>query len=168
MYIGPGGAEEPYRMEEAHSSVCLGGTMAMAVLHTRMYELTGEKRYQERAQRTMRAIFDSPYLVKNGVFVDAGDGWTNAAFMCQFVTEVMTLPSLQQKDVQILNNTANSIYGKARTQDGYYSASWSGPAEDADTPWGRMGWTHDKIMTNATSVHMIIAAALAESMGLSK
>ena len=142
--------------------------MAMGVIHARLYKKTGDKLYLERAQRTVRAIFDNPYLVKNGVFVDAGDGWTNAAFMQQFVTEVMTLPGTKKADVATLNKTANSIFGNARTTDGYYSASWSGPAEDANTPWGKMGWTHDTIMCSATSIHMVIAAGLAESIGLSK
>ena len=166
IFQGPEEAENPNRIDEGNSAVFLGGTMGMSVLHVRMYELTGDKKYRERAQRTVRAVFDNPYLVKNGVLVDAGDGWTNAAFVRQFVTEVLTLPGLQKKDIRILNDTANAIYGNARTADGYYSASWSGPAEDANTPWGKMGWTHDKLMTTATSIHMVIAAGLAESLGL--
>ena len=80
----------------------------------------------------------------------------------QWVEDVLTLNEVQQKDFDILVNTARSIYQWARTYDGYYSASWSGPAEDSDTPWGRRGWTHDTIMTTATSIHMITAAAYAE------
>ena len=166
VYIGPEGAATPNTMKEGQSYVFLGGTMGMAALHARLYEKTRDKMYLERAQRTLRAVNDNKYLVVNGVYVDAGDAWTNASFMQQWVKEVLTLPGLQKKDVQILEATANSIYDHARTDDGYYSGSWSGPAEDSQTPWGKMGWTHDTIMCSSTSMHMVFAAALAESMGL--
>lgn len=164
---GPEYGLRPYVMEEADSAVFLGGVMGMAAVHMRMFAHTGDIRYRQRAYETLRAVFDCPYLVRNGVFVNAGDGFTNCAFMQEWVAEVMPLSPDKAKDAQIIKSTAVSIYQNARTADGYYSASWSGPAEDdADTPWGRMGWTHNKIMTCATSVHMIAAAALAESLGM--
>ncbi len=165
-YTGPEGAATPNTMKEGQSYVFLGGTMGMAGVHVQLYNRTGEKKYLERAQRTLRAVNDNKYLIQNGVYVNAGDAWTNASFMYSWVTRVLTLPGLQKKDVKILKDTANSIYNHSRTNDGYYSGSWSGPAEDADTPWGRMGWSHDTIMCSATSIHMVFAAALAESMGL--
>ena len=167
ILIGPEGAYNPNMLEEGYGVTFLGGDMAMAVLHKRMFELTGEERYYTRAVETLRAINDNPYLIVNDVYNDSGDGWTNAAFVRFFVTEILTLPECQEKDIRILNATARSIMNNARTPDGYYSACWSGPAEDdADTVWGKMGWSHDKKTTCATSAHMVIAAGLAESMGL--
>ena len=164
ILAGPQLAVEPYSIEEGRSAIFLGGTMAMAVLHLRMYGITKEQQYRDRALRTLRAVNDSAYVVtRDGVYVDAGDGWTNSAFLKQWVEEVLTLQEAVQKDFAILENTARSIYENARTEDGYYSASWSGPAEDSDTPWGRRGWTHDTIMTTATSIHMITAAAFADT-----
>lgn len=165
-YTGPEGASSPNTIKEGQSTVFLGGTMGMAALHARLYKKSGEEKYLERAQRTLRAVNDNKYLVSGGIYVNAGDAWTNASFMRLWVQEVMTLPGLQEKDVKILYDTADSIYSLARTDDGYYSASWSGPADDRDTAWGKMGWTHDTIMCSATSMHMIFAAALAESMAL--
>ena len=166
VFTGPEFALQPNALKEGYGSVFLGGTMGMASLHARLYKKTGDKTYLERAQRTLRAVNDNKYLVQNGVYVNVGDAWTNACWMQYWGTDVLTLPGLQKKDVKILKDTANSIYNRSRTNDGYYSGSWSGPAEDADTSWGRMGWTHDTIMCSATSMHMVFAAALAESMGL--
>ncbi len=166
VYTGPEEGPNPNKILEADSAIFLGGTMGMGVLHVRMYQYTGDETYLRRAVETLHAVTDNSYLVQNGVLVDAGDGWTNAAFMQQWVSEVLTLEGARCKDVELLKNTAESIYRNARTPKGLYSAAWSGPAEnDADTPWGRRGWTHDKLMTCATCVHMIIGAYCAECKG---
>ena len=166
VYIGPERSEKPNDIPEGYGAVFLGGMMGMAALHARLYAKTGDEMYLARAKRTLRAVNDNKFLVKDGVYVNSGDAWTNASWMSYWVSQVLTLPGMQKKDVEILKDTANSIYNHSRTDDGYYSASWRGPAEDADTSWGRMGWTHDTIMCSATSMHMVFAAALAESMGL--
>ena len=167
VYTGPEDGPDPNKILEGDSAIFLGGTMGMGVLHVRMYEYTKDEKYLRRAVETLHAVTDNPYLVQNGVLVDAGDGWTNAAFMQQWVNEILTLDGARPEDVRLLKNTAISIYNNARTSRGFYSAAWSGPAEDdADTPWGRRGWTHDKLMTCATSIHMIIAAGCAECKGL--
>ena len=42
-----------------------------------------------------------------------------------------------------------------------YSADWDGGAK-----WAAVGSTADQINTNGTSIHMIMAGALAEKLGL--
>ena len=53
---GPIGAADPNRISEGSSVTYLGGNMGMGVLHARLYRLTGDKTYLERAIRTSEAI----------------------------------------------------------------------------------------------------------------
>jgi len=162
--VGPEYGVHPYKMEEGgYCSVFLGGMFGMGAIHARLYKLTGDKDYLERALETVRAINDNPSIIKKGVYRNLGDAWTNAGFMRQWVTEVLTLPGVYDSDFEILESTAESIYKKARTEDGYYSAAWSGPADDTNK-WGLIGWTSETLMVNATDIHMIFAAALGVSV----
>jgi hypothetical protein len=58
--------------------------------------------------------------------------------------------------------TADSIYRRARTAEGYYGGSWSGPAEGPGSHWAMVGSRPQQITTSASAVNVIAAAALAE------
>ena len=73
--------------------------------------------------------------------------------------EVLSLKGIPPEDVAVLTRTALSIARKARTDDGYYGASWDGPAEGAGSVWWRKNSKPQQIMTSANSAHLIIAAA---------
>lgn len=49
-----------------------------------------------------------------------------------------------------------------RTSQGYYGGSWGGPAESPGSIWCRKGSRPKQIMTSASSVNMIAAAALSD------
>ena len=109
----------------------------------------------------MRALSGGPYN-RDGVLLNDRDAWTTAAFSGLWVSEVLTLPGVEQKDKDLIFGTARSIAANARTPEGYYGGSWSGPAEGNASAWYRAGSKPEQIMTSANSAHMILAAALLE------
>ena len=64
---------------------------------------------------------------------------------------------------QAIKTTALSILRNARTVDGYYGGSWSGPAEGKLSTWWLIESKPQQIMTSSSSVLMITAAALLEA-----
>jgi hypothetical protein len=156
---GPNGGDRPNDIREAGSVTFLGGNMAMAVLHARLYRMTGQDIYRARAVRTANGILGRLVNRSSKVLIDDRDAWVNATFACQWVKEVLTLPGIDLQQVQIICNTANSIYTLARTPDGYYSGCWSGTADGTGCAWYNVGSKADQIMTSANSVNMIVAAA---------
>ena len=158
---GPDGGTRPLDIQEASSVSSVGGNMAMGVLQARLYRRTGEERYLTRALETVRALSGGPYN-RDGVLLNDRDAWTTAAFSGLWVSEVLTLPGVEQKDKDLIFGTARSIAANARTPEGYYGGSWSGPAEGNASAWYRAGSKPEQIMTSANSAHMILAAALLE------
>ena len=155
---GPDGGRRTNDIREAGSVSALFGNMAMGALHARLYRRTGERRYLDRALETVRAIGDGVYN-QQGVLLNDRDAWANGAFFKTWVEDVLVLPGVQQKDKDLVYNTARSIYNRARTEQGYYSGSWSGSSR-----WEEVGSVPEQIMTSGTSVNVIMAAALLESM----
>ena len=157
---GPDGGTRPLDIKEAGSVSFLGGNMAMGVIHARLYKKTGEEKYLTRALETVRAISDGPYNVE-GVLLNDRDAWTNGAFMGVWVKDVLTLPGVEQKDKDLIYNTARSIAQNSRTEEGYYGASW-------DKPVGTSKWDEgskpEQIMTSATTTNVLMAAALLEGI----
>ena len=78
------------------------------------------------------------------------------------MSEVLSLPDTEEMQT-LIYDTAVSIYNNARTADGYYGGSWSGPAEGNRSIWYIKGSTPQQCMTTGTSVMMITAAALLEA-----
>ena len=161
-FTGPDGAERPFDIREGGSVSSLFGNMAMGVIHTRLYRLTGGEGYKTRALETVAALHaaDSPYN-NNGVYLNDRDAWTNAAFFRPWVEEVLTLEGVTQADRDMVTATARSIFANARVQDGYLGPWWSGQI-------GGTGWRSDhtwpqQLMTSATGAHVIMAAALLEN-----
>ena len=75
---------------------------------------------------------------------------------------MLSLPDTEQMQ-ELLKNTALSIATNARTEDGYYGGSWSGPAEGSGSVWYNAGSVPQQSMTTGTSVMIITAAAILEA-----
>ncbi len=159
--LGPRG-QGPNIIHEAGSCTFLAGNMAMAVLHARLYRLTGEKRYLDRALRTADSVART--LTCRGVYLDDRDAWANGTFAADWVQDVLTLPGIDGRHKDLLFRTADSIYRNARTSDGFYGGAWGGPADGPGSPWSTIGSRPQQIMTSGSSVNMIAAAALAEKL----
>jgi hypothetical protein len=111
-----------------------------------------------RAVETLRAFNDNPLYNHNGVYVNDRDAWANAMFIGPWVRRVLSLPGVTDFDRQRIFDTATSIARYCRTEEGYWKAGWSG-----GTTWDpHISYT--QIMTSATTVNMLTAAALLESM----
>lgn len=158
---GPVGNNRPNDIHEAGSVVFLGGNMGMALLHARLYQLTTNSIYLNRAIRTANAIFSSPLMNSGGVYVNDRDAWTEGTFAGEWAREVLRLPGIDAKHWTALWKTAGSIYTNART-NGYYGGSWSGPAEGSGSTWWVIGSLPEQITTSSSSANMIIAAAALE------
>jgi predicted alpha-1,6-mannanase (GH76 family) len=156
---GPVGEAYPERIGEASSVTFLAGNMGMGVLHARLYRMTNEKLYLDRAVRTAEAMAQK--LTTDGVYLDDRDAWTNGALAGDWAEQVLTLPGITDRHKELLLRTADSIYRRARTSQGYYGGSWSGPAEGPGSRWCMGGSRPEQIMTSSSAVNIIAAAALA-------
>ena len=155
---GPFGKERPNDINEAGSVTGLGGNMAMAAIHARMYRLTGLDVYRGRALRTMEGVKNK--LVRNGMLLNDRDAWTNTTFLMEWTQEVLTLPGMDMEYARILLDTALCVADNARTEDGYYSAVWQGPPMDMSKRWNYIGSLPQQIMTTSTTANLILCAAL--------
>lgn len=159
----PKGIENPQCIQEAHSCSCLFGNTAMAAINLKLYEMFGDEQYLVRGLETANAFPNSPYD-NEGVFVNDRDAWTNTAFMRYFTKLVLIRPEINPRLLDMLKKTALQIATHCRTAEGYYRPEWSG-----GTAWTGYPNAHtqvDQLKTTATSAHMIMAAALADSLGL--
>jgi hypothetical protein len=153
---GPVGAERPDDIHEAGSVSFLGGNMGMGVLHARLYRITGQELYRERALRTARAI-RARQTDGKGALLDDRDAWTNGTFAGDWAREVLSLPGIGSEDVAAVENTARAIYERARTRDGFYSGCWNGPAEGPGCRWCVVGSRPRQITTSSSAVNVIVA-----------
>ncbi len=156
--FGPKG--EPQNIGEAGSSSFLTGNMGMAALAAKFYRLTGEQEYLDRVYRINEGILK--YYDNDGVLLNDRDAWTNGAYAAFYASEVLTLPGTEAMQ-ELLKNTAISIVTNARTEDGYFGGSWSGPAEGEGSTWYMGGSKPQQSMTTGTSVLMVTAAAILEA-----
>ena len=145
---------------EGGSASALAGNMCMAALSAKFYKITGEQVYLDRVYKTNEGLLK--YYDNDGVLLNDRDAWTNATFAAYYVSEVLSLPNTDEMK-ELIFNTADSIYNNARTADGYYGGSWSGPAEGPQSIWYVKESTPQQCMTTGTSVMMITAAALLEA-----
>jgi hypothetical protein len=142
--------------------VFFGGNMAMAVLHARLYQMTGNTNYLNRAVRTVNAIFNSLLTKTSGVYLDDRDAKTDGTFAGDWAREVLTLPGIDPKYWTISWTTADSVYDNARTTNGYYGGSWSGPAEGPGSPYWVNGVIPQILAVSCSSANMILAAGVLE------
>ena len=132
----------PAAINEAGSVSFLTGNMGMAALAARFYHITGEQKYLDRVYKTNDGILK--YYNKNGILLNDRDAWTNGVYAAVYASWVLTLPDTEELQ-QLLKNTAFSIVTNARTEDGYYGGSWSGPAEGLDSAWYNGGAKQNKV-----------------------
>ncbi|MCL5033123.1 MAG: glycoside hydrolase family 76 protein [Thermotogae bacterium] len=147
-------------INEAGSVTFLGGNMAMGVIQAILYKITGEDTYRQEAIRTANAIAQKE--TKNGIYLDDRDAWTDGSFAGEWATKVLTLPGISETVKNILYSTANAIYYNDRTSGGYYGGCWDGPINE-ECPWNIVGSKPQQIMTSASAVDIITAAALLAS-----
>lgn len=136
-------------------SCSLFGNTAFAVISKRLYELTNEKGYLERAVDVANAIADSEYFNKDGVIWNDRDAWTDCAFIGFFAREILPLENVSEKACRIFLTTAASILDKCCYEGGYYGSDWHGGDR-----WVKNNlYGNPYILTNtATTSHMLMAA----------
>lgn len=145
---------------EAGSTSFLAGNLGMASLAAKFYRIIGDETYLHRVHDTNKGLYTR--YNNNGVFVNDRDAWQNGSFSALYATEVLTLPGTQ-KLRKMLFETARSVFVNARTPDGHYGGSWSGPATGSGSAWYVIGSVPEQAHTSAAGVEMITAAALAEA-----
>ncbi|MCL2885047.1 MAG: hypothetical protein FWF49_06145 [Oscillospiraceae bacterium] len=165
---GPdGGSRSTLDIKEAGTVSSLGGNMTMAVCHERLYQLTGDVKYLNRAVRTAHALTDSTAYNQNNLLIADRDGWADGSFGVVYAKEVLSLPGIRNADKNLFLNTANAIADKCRVQIGgnwYYNCDWRGTGVwQRQTSVAGMG-DPKTIMTSAMSVSMLIAGAIVEQM----
>lgn len=155
---GPANGNNPPK--QASSDTMLAGNMAMAVAAARIYRATGDDAYRLRAINTANAILATEND-GGGVYLNDRDANVEGYYAVDWASEVLTLPGIGPEHAAALRRTASSISVAARTQDGYYSGNWSGPAEGPLIVWGRDGnsFIPQQIVISANGPHMIVGAA---------
>lgn len=159
---GPDGQDRPEDITEGGSVVFLGGNMGMAVLHARLYQMTGDTNYLNRAIRTANAIFNSPLVTPGGVYLDDRDPNVEGTYAGDWAREVLTLPGIDPRHWSMLWSTADSIYNNARTTNGYYGGSWSGPADGPGSIYWVNGAIPQILAVSCSSANMILSSAVLE------
>ncbi len=160
----PVGYDRPNDINPAGSVSSLFGNTAMAVIHKRLYDLTGDKSYLEKAVRTANALTGTAYNV-DGIIKNDRDAWTNSAFMGYFVREVLPLEGISPELGRMFINTAASIMKNAFFEGGFYGADWGGGDR-----WFKNEALGDPsyLTTSATTVHILHAACYAVKNGLAE
>ncbi len=151
---------DKYDIGEGGSTSFLTGNMGMAAMSVMLHRITGEQKYLDQAYKTTEGLLT--YYDRGGVLINDRDGWTNGAFAGFYASYVLSLPNTEQMQ-QLLNKTALSIMQNARTVDGYYGGSWSGPATGSGSVWFTKGTIPQQVNTSATSVMIVTAAAILEA-----
>jgi hypothetical protein len=157
---GPLGKERPEDIHLAGSVTFLAGNMVMALLHAHLFKLNGQEDYRQRAIRTTQGIL-AKLVDRQGLLLDDRDAWTNGTFVQQWVQEALPvvgeIPAHQGADV--IKRTADAIFEKDRTPDGYYGGDWGGPADPAKAAWAKHRTVPQQITTSSNAVAVILAAA---------
>jgi len=84
------------------SSSYSGGTMAMAVCASRLYKITGEKRYLTEAQDiTARYVGAEAFLRPGNIFVNERDAFTDGHWAPYFADEVLPLDGVDPSGLPV-------------------------------------------------------------------
>jgi hypothetical protein len=159
----PWGWDDPYNITENSSCCALFGVTGMAVVHKRLYDLTGEDKYLERAVNCANALVNTKYNA-SGTILNDRDAWTDCAYMGFFVREVLPLEGVDSRLGTMLIKTAVAIMKNAYDEETtYYGADWTG-----GTRWANNSHFGDFsfFSENANTTHMIFAAYYAMKNGL--
>ena len=156
---GPVGVDRPDDIHIASSVTFLGGNMAMAVIHARLYRQTGNDEYRRRAIRTAEGIL-AKEVTREGVFLDDRDAWVDGYFACDWVRYVVSLRGMPPLAAEVVRKTAVAIGTQDRTAEGFYGGDWTGPAVPTQSVWGQHWTMPQQVMTSASAAGIIVAAAL--------
>jgi predicted alpha-1,6-mannanase (GH76 family) len=152
---GPIGARTPNEIRPTSSVTFLGGNMAMAVLHAKLFRRTGDSRYRQRAIRTADAIAKSQ-VAPGRILTNDRDAWVNGYFFTDWAEWVTPL---HEPSRALLQATADSIARNSRTTEGYYGGDWGGADSAGRFAWADRGSKPQQIMTSASSANVVIATA---------
>jgi len=132
----------------------LFGNTAMCVINKRLYDMTGEKSYLDKAISTANALVATDYN-NGGTILNDRDAWTNCAFIGYFVREIVPLDEIDPELSRMFMKTVIAIMKNAYYEGGFYGADWDGTGAwiKKDTSGEHTTW----IPTNGTTVHMIFA-----------
>jgi len=145
-----------------YGATSMFGNMGMAVIHKKLYDITGEEKYLERAVRTANAIAE--YYNYKGTLINDRDAWTNTTFIGYFTSEVLTLDGVHVfKLASALYKTSYAIVKNCYWEKGYYSAKWN-DSKNWDQGFSVYG-NPIMVMTSANTVQVIFAAYLADKLG---
>jgi len=154
---GPDGVDRPDCIYFRNSISSMFGNQAMAAINAKLYKMTGEEKYKEKALATtasMARIYNN-----GGVLLNDRDTWTNGAFLYYFVTEVLTLDGVDTDYTKLLFKTAEIVAEYCYDEEsGHYYSDWSKYPEVLSAD----------LMNDATNISVICAAALAQSLGLDR
>lgn len=156
-YGGIGGTTD---IHEAGSSSFLTANMGMAAMSVMMYNLTNDQKYLDRAYKTCEGLLK--YYNDGGVLLDDRDGWTNGAYASYFASYVLSLDGTDEIRA-LCQATAKSVILNDRTPDGYYGATWKGPAEGSMSLWWCGGTIPQQSATTGTAVSMVTSQAIWEA-----
>jgi len=159
----PQGYDSPNNINPAGSVSSLLGNTGMAVFNKRLYDMTGEEKYLEKALNTANALVYSVYNVK-GTIMNDRDAWTNCAFIGSFVREVLPLDGVSPELGRMFLKTAAAIMKYAYNEEGgYYGADWIGGNAWANSDvFGDFRYFSE----NSNTVHMLFATYQAAKSGL--
>ncbi len=140
---------------QAKSWTSLFGNTGMCVVNKRLYDMTGEKTYLDKAVATANALVTTAYN-NNGILLNDRDAWTNCAFMGDFAREVLMLPGIDPEIGRILLHTASAIMTNSYYEGGFYGSDWDGSGIwlKNDKKGEHTAW----FATNATSTHILYTA----------
>jgi len=146
---------------DSYGCSSLFGNMGMACVHKKLYDITKEDKYLDRAVRTANAIAD--YYDYSGTLINDRDAWTDGAFIGYFTDEVMELNGVDARLGRTFMKTVYSIMNNCYFKGGYYGGHWNNARDWYDSLEYGNPMT---IMTSATTTHVIYAAALAQKKEL--
>ena len=97
----------------------LFGNMAMAVINERLFKLTGDRKYRDKALATANALVKTE-INRDGCFLNDRDAWTNTAFLGVFVREILPLEEADPELGRMLLRTADAILKNTYYEGGFY------------------------------------------------
>ena len=156
---GPDGGVRPLDIKFEGSVSSLFGNMAMAAVNAKLYRMTGQNIYLDRATKTVSSITRYYTQKDTGGYLNDRDHGTNAAFLYYYITDVLTLPTITQQDRNVLALTGRAVAQHGKRPDGYYNTSWTTNSYSA-------GEEYLDLTRMATSVAMITGSALGRSLNL--
>jgi len=155
---GPAGATNP----SSTGSYCLFSNMAMAVCSMQLYKISGNTSYKDIAIRIADSITKYETYKDSGRYINERDHNVNCSMIGYFVKEVLTLPEMNKKNVNVLLNTASFLGTDGHVPNtNYYYVNWSSNYTKYDASYDnnkQNSYECQPVFANV--VHCMTAAAL--------